>query len=41
MDSAASSSNSGMRRLELIAVGRELLRGGVLDTNADWESSQS
>jgi len=36
MDSAASSAKSGRRRVELIAVGREILRGRVLDTNSNW-----
>ena len=36
MDSATSPSNEAMRRAELIAVGREILRGRVLDTNSNW-----
>jgi nicotinamide-nucleotide amidase len=36
MDRDTSSSNATMRRVELIAVGREVLRGRVLDTNSHW-----
>jgi molybdenum cofactor synthesis domain-containing protein len=36
MDSAALSANINMRRVELIAVGREILRGRVLDSNSNW-----
>ena len=36
MDSGASSPESAVRRVELIAVGREILRGRVLDTNSNW-----
>jgi len=36
MDGGTSSSNAAMRRVELIAVGREILRGRVLDTNSNW-----
>jgi nicotinamide-nucleotide amidase len=36
MDNAASSPNDARRRVEIIAVGREILRGRVLDTNSNW-----
>jgi nicotinamide-nucleotide amidase len=36
MDSGASSPPEAMRQVELIAVGREILRGRVLDTNSNW-----
>jgi len=36
MDSAALTANRDGRRVELIAVGREILRGRVLDSNSNW-----
>jgi molybdenum cofactor synthesis domain-containing protein len=36
MESSALPSDAAMRRVELIAVGREILRGRVLDTNSNW-----
>jgi nicotinamide-nucleotide amidase len=36
MDSGSFSSNEAPRRVEIIAVGREILRGRVLDTNSNW-----
>jgi nicotinamide-nucleotide amidase len=36
MDSGSLSPNAALRRVEIIAVGREILRGRVLDTNSNW-----
>jgi nicotinamide-nucleotide amidase len=36
MDSDALSPNDAWRRVEIIAIGREILRGRVLDTNSNW-----
>jgi nicotinamide-nucleotide amidase len=36
MDNGVSASDAASRRVELIAVGREVLRGRVLDTNSNW-----
>ena len=36
MDNGVSASDAALRRVELIAVGREVLRGRVLDTNSNW-----
>jgi nicotinamide-nucleotide amidase len=36
MDGAALSPNDVGRRVEIVAVGREILRGRVLDTNSNW-----
>jgi nicotinamide-nucleotide amidase len=36
MDNGVSASDVVLRRVELIAVGREVLRGRVLDTNSNW-----
>jgi nicotinamide-nucleotide amidase len=36
MDSGTSASAVALRRVELIAVGQEILRGRVLDTNSNW-----
>src|SRR5919108_5292727 len=36
MDHDVSASDAASRRVELIAVGREVLRGRVLDTNSNW-----
>ena len=36
MDQNVSASDATSRRVELIAVGREVLRGRVLDTNSNW-----
>lgn len=36
MDSGSFSPDAALRRVEIIAVGREILRGRVLDTNSNW-----
>src|SRR5918996_4502240 len=36
MERSGLSSEAAMRRVELIAVGREILRGRVLDSNSNW-----
>src|SRR5919109_4920030 len=36
MDNSVLASDAASRRVELIAVGREVLRGRVLDTNSNW-----
>lgn len=36
MDSGSLSPNDVLRRVEIIAIGREILRGRVLDTNSNW-----
>src|ERR671925_1175311 len=36
MDNGVSASDAALRRVEIIAVGREVLRGRVLDTNSNW-----
>src|SRR5919109_878524 len=36
MDHELSASAAALRRVEIIAVGREILRGRVLDTNSNW-----
>src|SRR5215510_10328188 len=40
MDSDVSASDIVLRRVELIAVGREVLRGRVLDTNSNWLATE-